>query len=96
MNLRIGCAVWAYKGWLGDLFPTGSRPSEFLHLYSRRFTTVEGNTTFYSVPDAETVKRWAAETPAGFEFCLKLPKALTHGGLLGPQISGALRFIEQM
>lgn len=96
MNFSIGCAVWAYKGWLGDLFPSESRPSEFLRLYSRRFTTVEGNTTFYSIPDAQTVKRWASETPDGFKFCLKLPKALTHAGLLKPRIADTLRFIEQM
>lgn len=96
MNFRIGCAVWAYKGWLGDLFPPESRSNEFLRLYSQRFTTVEGNTTFYSVPDAETVNRWATETPEGFQFCLKLPKTLTHTGKLQPQISETLRFLDRM
>lgn len=96
MNFSIGCAVWAHKGWLGDLFPPESRPSDFLRLYSQRFTTVEGNTTFYSIPDAKTVNRWASETPDGFKFCLKLPKSLTHAGVLQPRIADTLRFIEQM
>lgn len=96
MSFAIGCAIWAYKGWLGDLFPSDSRPSEFLRLYSQRFTTVEGNTTFYSIPDADTIARWATETPEGFEFCLKLPKAFTHAGLLQPHLSETLRFVEQM
>lgn len=96
MNFHIGCAVWAYKDWVGELFPPESRSAEFLHLYSRRFTTVEGNTTFYAIPDQDTVKRWAAETPPGFEFCLKLPRQLTHQGLLQPAIPGALSFLEQM
>ena len=96
MNFFLGCAVWAYKDWVGDLFPPKSRPADFLQLYSRRFTTVEGNTTFYSVPDAETVARWAAETPPGFEFCLKLPRDITHQGLLEPQIPAALGFLEHM
>ena len=96
MNFRIGCAIWAYKNWVGDLFPAKSRSSDFLNLYSRRFTTVEGNTTFYSIPDAKTVSRWAEETPPGFEFCLKLPKSLTHNGLLEPSLSGALNFLEKM
>jgi uncharacterized protein YecE (DUF72 family) len=46
-NFYIGCAVWAYKDWLGELFPLGSKSADFLALYSRRLTTVEGNTTFY-------------------------------------------------
>lgn len=96
MNFRLGCAVWSYKGWIGDFYPQGSRPNQFLHLYSQRLTTVEGNTTFYATPDGDTVARWAAETPPGFQFCLKLPRNLTHQGLLQPSISGALSFLEQM
>ncbi len=96
MTFRMGCAVWAYKAWVGDLFPTGSRAADFLQLYSRRFTTVEGNTTFYSTPDPETVQRWATETPSGFEFCLKLPRELTHQGLLEPHIPGAIAFLDRM
>jgi len=67
-----------------------------LRLYSQRFTAVEGNTTFYAIPDQDTVKRWAAETPADFRFCLKLPRSLTHNGLLQPSLTGALKFLEQM
>jgi len=96
VNFSIGCAVWAYKGWVGELYPQGSRAGEFLHLYSRRFTTVEGNTTFYAAPNQETVSRWAKETPPGFEFCLKLPRDITHQGLLKPYIPAALKFLEGM
>lgn len=96
MNFQMGCAVWGYKAWVGDLFPKGSRAADFLRLYSRRFTTVEGNTTFYSVPDAVTVNRWIAETPSGFKFCLKLPRDVTHQGLLMPQVEDAIAFIHHM
>ena len=80
MNFRIGCAVWSYKGWVGDFYPPKSRSSEFLRLYSEVFSTVEGNTTFYAIPNQDTLKRWIAETPPSFKFCLKLPKQLTHQG----------------
>jgi uncharacterized protein YecE (DUF72 family) len=92
----LGCAIWAYKGWIGEVFPSGSRAADFLTLYSDRFTTVEGNTTFYSIPSPETVARWKAETPSGFKFCPKLPKAFTHHGLLEPFIPNALNFLELM
>ncbi|MBL1175685.1 DUF72 domain-containing protein [Pantanalinema sp. GBBB05] len=96
MDFRIGCALWAYKAWVGELFPPGSQATDFLSLYSHRFTTVEGNTTFYSVPDRKTVQRWASVTPAGFEFCLKLPKAITHDHLLQPKLAATMQFLEQM
>lgn len=96
MNFFIGCAVWAYKGWVGELYPSGTRAVDFLQLYSHRFTTVEGNTTFYAVPNKETVTRWYSETPPDFEFCLKLPRDITHKGLLQPRIPEALKFLEGM
>ncbi len=96
MSFFIGCAVWAYKGWVGELYPQGTRSADFLHLYSRRFSTVEGNTTFYAVPNQETVTRWAAETPSGFKFCLKLPRDITHKGKLQPCIPDALQFLQGM
>jgi uncharacterized protein YecE (DUF72 family) len=70
--------MWANKAWVGRLFPAGSQQREFLALYSRRFNTVEGNTTFYATPSAETVARWREETPPGFKFCLKFPQTISH------------------
>ncbi|BAY17120.1 hypothetical protein NIES21_29540 [Anabaenopsis circularis NIES-21] len=96
MNFFIGCAVWSYKGWMGEFYPPGTRATDFLSLYSRRLTTVEGNTTFYAVPNQETISRWVAQTPPGFEFCLKLPRDITHTGLLQPNIPAALKFLAGM
>lgn len=94
MNFYLGCAVWSYKGWVGDFYPSGSRAADFLHLYSRRLPTVEGNTTFYAVPEPNKIARWAAQTPPGFKFCLKLPREITHGSLLTPALYQALSFLE--
>ena len=95
-NFYLGCAVWAYKGWLGDFFPASSRAADFLRLYSQRLTAVEINATFYGVPSRDTVTRWAEETPPGFQFCPKLPRDLTHRGLLQPSIPHALTFGKLM
>jgi uncharacterized protein YecE (DUF72 family) len=96
VNFLLGCAVWAYKGWIGELYPEGTRNADFLNLYSQRFTTVEGNTTFYAIPSQETVARWAIQTPPSFKFCPKLPRDITHNGLLKPYIYKALEFAERM
>ena len=96
MDFRLGCAVWGYKDWLGDLFPPGSRNNEFLALYSRRLTTVEGNTTFYATPKSEVVDRWAAETPETFRFCFKLPREVSHEGPLADKAKLTREFVERM
>jgi uncharacterized protein YecE (DUF72 family) len=94
----LGCAVWAYKGWVGDLFPPGSKSGELLHLYSRRLSTVEGNTTFYAVPTEAQVARWAADMAPGFRFCPKLHRDISHAGpLMSPAARAALDvFVARM
>ena len=96
MSFYLGCAVWSYKDWVGNLYPQKSQPRDFLSLYSRRFTTVEGNTTFYAIPSPETIAKWVVQTPTGFKFCPKLHRQITHQGLLTPQIPNALSFLTRM
>jgi uncharacterized protein YecE (DUF72 family) len=90
----LGCAVWAFKGWVGDFYPKGSRSTEFLPLYSDRMATVEVNSTFYVIPDRQTIERWAKDTSAEFRFCPKFPKHFTHNGLLLPHIEQAFQFLD--
>jgi uncharacterized protein YecE (DUF72 family) len=92
----IGCPIWSYKEWVGTLFPPRTPAGEFLRIYSRKLSTVEGNTTFYSVPSAETVARWRAETPQGFRFCPKIPRYISHTSALASMQAATLAFVERM
>jgi len=96
MGFHLGCAIWGHRGWVGDLFPAGSRQSDLLSLYSRRFPCVEGNTTFYATPRPEILERWVGQTPEGFRICPKLPKVITHEGPLADTTADALRFAAHM
>ncbi|MGH7202227.1 MAG: DUF72 domain-containing protein [Planctomycetaceae bacterium] len=78
MHCHLGCPVWASQAWRGSLYPSGAPRREWLGLYSRAFNTVEGNSTFYALPDGATVLRWAESTAAGFRFALKFPRAISH------------------
>jgi uncharacterized protein YecE (DUF72 family) len=95
-NFYLGCAIWGYKDWVGELFPPGSKQADFLSLYSRRLTTVEGNTTFYAVPKPDVVARWAAETPPEFRFCFKIPQEVSHAGGLDAGYAATRAFVERM
>ncbi|MBF2026502.1 MAG: DUF72 domain-containing protein [Oscillatoriales cyanobacterium C42_A2020_001] len=95
-NFFMGCALWGYKDWVGELFPVDSRSADFLKLYGERFTAVEGNTTFYSLPDEKTVARWATETPIGFQFCPKFPRRITHNGVLATKLDETKQFVTRM
>src|SRR3989454_8380789 len=67
---------------VGNFFPPHTSPGDFLRLYSQKLTTVEGNTTFYALPSAETVARWSQETPSYFRFCPKISRDISHSAAL--------------
>jgi uncharacterized protein YecE (DUF72 family) len=78
MNLYIGCPIWSFKGWVGNFYPQGTKPADFLYEYARRLIAVEGNTTFYAVPAQKT--EWYTNRCSEFRFCPKIPKAISHEG----------------
>ena len=77
-RLRVGCAMWANRAWVGTCFPAGLSSDGVLAAYTTWCTTVEGNTTFHAIPSPATVRRWADASPADFRFCFKLPRHITH------------------
>ena len=86
--IRVGTSGWSYptgKGtWTGVFYPTGAKGSrargkfDELAFYAEHFDTVEINSSFYRTPTPDTAKGWAARTPRGFEFSLKLFQKFTH------------------
>jgi uncharacterized protein YecE (DUF72 family) len=72
----LGLPAWAFPGWNKRYF---TDKASRLASYARVFNAVEGNTTFYQVPDRDTVKRWRdAVGDVDFRFCFKLPREVTH------------------
>jgi uncharacterized protein YecE (DUF72 family) len=74
----IGCPLWAHAPWRGRFFTAAATREQFLPQYASVFSTTEGNATFYGLPSTETVARWAEEAPAGFRFCFKFPRTISH------------------
>lgn len=70
--------MWADRAWVGRYFPPGLPAGRELEAYGQWCNAVEGNTTFYAVPAADAVARWADQAPEGFRFALKLPRTITH------------------
>lgn len=96
MNFYIGCPIWSFKGWVGNFYPLKTKSTDYLREYTRRLTTVEGNTTFYAIPPKKTILNWADEMPEGFHFCPKVPRTISHEGKLDEHIKDAHFFIEIM
>ena len=75
--LRVGCPMWAHGPWVGRFLSPGNKGNE-LSEYAGWCNAVEGNTTFYAVPAASTIEKWAAQAPDEFRFAFKVPRTVTH------------------
>ena len=81
----IGTAGWSYPHWNGLVYPktygSGFHPLEFL---SRRFDTVEINSSFYQHLKPEVVRLWMKKVEANprFQFTAKLHQRFTHSRVL--------------
>ncbi len=70
--------MWSHAAWPGRYLPAPLSPRDRLHAYASWCNAVEGNTTFYATPAADTVRSWAGQTDPDFRFVLKLPRLVTH------------------
>lgn len=77
-EVRVGTSGFTYPHWRGVFYPAQLHAKDFLGYYSSVFDTVEINSTFYHLPQTATLRRWYAQTPAGFCFSLKASRFLTH------------------
>ncbi len=96
MALRIGLPMWALPEWQHGFFTRDAGSADFLKQYASVFTTVEGNTTFYSIPTEASVLAWQKSVPALFRFCFKLPKSITHDAKLQRCDALLAAFIERI
>jgi uncharacterized protein YecE (DUF72 family) len=77
-RILVGTSSWADPGFVEEWYPQGMPARERLPWYSDRFEAVELNSSFYAVPDRDTVARWVRATPPGFTFDVKLHRLLSR------------------
>ncbi|MFZ0601167.1 MAG: DUF72 domain-containing protein [Roseiarcus sp.] len=74
-NRFIGVAGWSIPArYAAEIPQAGSH----LERYAHRLNAVEINSSFYRSHRLETYTRWAASTPCGFRFAVKVPRGVTH------------------
>ena len=88
-KIHVGCQAWGYDDWVsrpgGPVFyPQGTKDVDKLPLYSEIFDLIELDTAVYGIPSLANIENWYRKTPEGFIFAPKLPRSITHEGLLAP------------
>ena len=69
MRVLVGTSGYSYKEWKGRFYPADLPADAMLAYYAERFPTVEINNTFYRMPAAAMLAKWAAGTPDGSRSC---------------------------
>ena len=77
-DLRIGCSGFVYDHWRGNFYPEDLPKNHWLEYYSKHFSSVELNVTFYRLPERETFTKWYVSTPDNFLFSIKGSRFITH------------------
>ena len=88
--VHVGCAGWSIPAAHRALSGSGDSA---LARYATVFDLVEINSSFHRPHRRDTYARWAAATPDGFRFTVKLPRAITHDARLvrsGPALDAFL------
>lgn len=70
--------MWQHSHWPSTWFANYPKSDNGLSLYAKECNTVEGNTTFYSLPHQDAVARWCDSTPDHFRFTFKFHQNITH------------------
>lgn len=96
MRVRLGVIGWNYAEWKGLVYPADAHGDDFLRHYAERFPAVEVAASYYRFPPVTTVEGWAAQTPPGFVFHLKVPDWITKDPL-APEVPERLSwFVERV
>ena len=102
-TIRVGCAKWGRKDWVGKIYPKGTKDADFLTQYAKRFNCIELNATFYRIPTVEQAKTWKSKVGKDFKFCPKFTDLITHvkrlkdvQGLTDAFLEGIMAFGENL
>lgn len=87
---------WSYTFWKDNFYPADLKSHDFLSYYSKQFDTVEVDSTFYRIPQTQTVVEWKKQTTEEFTFALKFPQIITHVKMLKDCQDETNAFIERV
>lgn len=77
-RLRIGTSGYSFSDWVGPFYPPGTPKGKMFDYYSRRFSTVEINSTYYGIMHSKVSWNIVNRAPEGFDFVIKLHSSMTH------------------
>jgi uncharacterized protein YecE (DUF72 family) len=96
-SLSARPALIGTAGWSIPRASTGHFPLEGTHLqrYAAVLGCAEINSSFHRSHSIATYQKWAASTPPGFRFSVKVPRTITHDRKLARARQPLERFLQE-
>jgi len=77
-EVHIGTSGYMFPNWRGEFYPDKLPQDKWLKYYSKFFSAVEINATYYRALPASSFEGMSKATPDNFNFWVKVPSSLTH------------------
>jgi uncharacterized protein YecE (DUF72 family) len=77
-TILIGTCGYDYKEWTGPVYPEGTKDKDRLPFYSKLFSTVEIDNTYYGMPTAQSMAKKLMDGGPALTFAIKAYRSLTH------------------
>lgn len=78
LQIYFGAPAWGHKEWIGRIYPSKSKATDFLFHYAKKFSCIELNTSHYRIPSADQVDKWLGQVSGNFLFCPKVYQSISH------------------
>lgn len=61
-----------------SFYPPAFQDKSRLNFYASLYSSIEINSSFYKIPQGNTIRKWAMDVPEDFKFTFKLYREITH------------------
>jgi uncharacterized protein YecE (DUF72 family) len=76
--IKVGTSGFSYPEWRGPFYPEKFPQQQMLEFYSRHFSAVEINSTYYHIPPPRNMAALARRAEGRLDFAVKAHQDMTH------------------
>ena len=92
-TVYVGIGGWNFEPWRGVFYPDKLPQAKELNYAASKLTAIEINSTYYGSQKPESFRKWARETPDGFQFSVKASRFSTNRRVLAEGADSIKRFL---
>jgi len=81
----VGTSGFSYEDWKGKFYPPDMPSNKFLDFYSRHFSALEVNYTYYQMPATRTIEGMVRNSHGKVTMAFKLHGSMTHERTAGSE-----------